>query len=124
MQLMTKLGNEDYFNDWLGKHLTTPLRHHLRQPRPFFMTSCTKHTPNHGTGEGTDEADEDDTEEGSDILPYAVRSKHSVALPDVFADASALLQALAAEQCALRRAEGVRMAYIGGTIYIDGEVSC
>ena len=55
-----------------------------------------------------------------------MRSRHSVALqtsPAVFADAETLLTAVLRGECALRRAEGVRMAYIEGTMFIDGEVS-
>lgn len=51
-----------------------------------------------------------------------MRSEHRVALQRVFPDAEAVLQAVAAGECALRRAEGVRMAYIGDTLFIDGEV--
>jgi hypothetical protein len=57
-----------------------------------------------------------------DLLPYAVRSRHSVAVKTIFPSAEAVLRAVLAGECALRRAEGVRIAYIGKTIFINGEV--
>jgi hypothetical protein len=60
--------------------------------------------------------------EAEDLLPYAVRSRHSVAVKSTFPTAEAVLRAVLAGECTLRRAEGVRIAYIGKTIFINGEV--
>jgi len=65
--------------------------------------------------------DEDDID--TSILPFSVRSsKHRLATERVFADAESVLRAVVQEECALRRAEGVRMAYMKDTLFIDGEV--
>jgi hypothetical protein len=61
-------------------------------------------------------------DEDADLLPYAVRSRHSVAIKKTFPSAEAVLRAVLAGECTLRRAEGVRVAYIGETIFINGEV--
>ena len=68
-----------------------------------------------------EDGDYDDIND-DDLLPFAVRSKHSVASPRTFSDAEALLVAVLCDEVALRRAEGQRIAYIDDVIYIDGEV--
>mmetsp|Transcript_14603 Transcript_14603/g.32829 ORF Transcript_14603/g.32829 Transcript_14603/m.32829 type:complete len:578 (-) Transcript_14603:142-1875(-) len=66
--------------------------------------------------------DEDDEEEGDGQLPFAVRvSKHKFASDRQWADVESLLLSVLRGECALRRAEGMRMAYIGDTLFIDGE---
>ena len=52
-----------------------------------------------------------------------MRSRHSVAWTHrKFVDAKCVLRAVLQNECALRRAEGLRAAYIDDTLYVDGEV--
>lgn len=141
MQFLEKLQGKDYFHAWLGQHLTAPLRYRQRSPSPFFLqpAAVAAKTPDEiakevvednarsgsAESEENDEHDydvEEDYEEADTTLPFAVRSTHSVALPTVFADAAAVLQAVLKGECALRRAEGLRAAYVEDVLYIDGEV--
>ena len=147
-QFLEKLQDKDYFHAWLGQHLTAPLRYRQRKPSPFFLqptantesvtspenkeenTPSTEKTEVSGTATGQLEEEggdhyhdiEEEDEEVDTTLPYAVRSTHSVALSTVFADATAVLQAVLNGECALRRAEGLRVAYVEDVLYIDGEV--
>jgi hypothetical protein len=175
------LHDSAYFNDWLGRHLTAPLRYRQRHPSPFFLHPVSdasdgdaahkrsevstdtlaphvgqrrqqQQTADREAAEADidfdpkseqergpeqfdadkddeedeeDEKDEEEEEEEEDIdttLPFAVRSRHSVASTRIFADATEVLAAVLRDECALRRAEGLRVAYIKDALYIDGEV--
>ena len=76
--------------------------------------------------EGACEKEEEEEEQDSDdfaTLPYAVRCRHSVAWTHrKFMGANDVLRAVLHNECALRRAEGLRVAYIDDTLYVDGQV--
>ena len=68
---------------------------------------------------------DDDDDDDDDILPYSVRSKHSVATKRTFKDVEEVLLAVLDGQVNLRRLEGTRIAHISSpsltTLFIDGE---
>lgn len=68
-----------------------------------------------------DEGDDDDSDE-DDLPPYSIRSSHSVASEHRFSDVESVLMAVSRGEIKLRRAEGLRFAYIDGMMFIDGEV--
>lgn len=57
-----------------------------------------------------------------DQLPYAIRSRHSVAIKNTFRTPQDVLQSVRGGICLLRRAEGLRVAFIEDTLFIDGQV--
>eukprot|EP01032_Pedospumella_encystans_P010513 gene10513-12279_t len=135
-KFLSKLNDPKYFNAWLGRHLTEPLRYRQRGPSAFFLQSASmavkdgagkvEKEKNYDGKQRAYEKEEEEEEEHSDdsaTLPYAVRSRHSVTwIHRKFAYAKAVLRAVLHNECALRRAEGLRAAYINDTLYVDGEV--
>ena len=115
------------FASWLGSQLTAPLRYQLRPPSPFFLApaeSTAAATTNTTTGSGcSSSSSKDDSILHRNTLPFSIRSRFSVAWPHTFPSTEALLLAVASGRCALRRAEGVRIAHIGGTLFVNGKVS-
>jgi len=139
--ISTVKDDKDAFDKWLGTYLTVPLRMQLRQPQPFFLESYIQKMENKRIkseetidieNDEDDEDDEDgmydDDDDDDDILPYSVRSKHSVATKLIFKDAEEILVAVLDGKVNLRRLEGTRIAYIPSTqtpsqssFFIDGE---
>ena len=87
---------------------------------------------NNGNDDNDDNDDKDDDDDyddydddDDDILPYSVRSKHSVATKRTFKDVEEVLLAVLDGQVNLRRLEGTRIAHISSTslttLFIDGE---
>lgn len=68
-----------------------------------------------------DEGDDDDSDE-DDLPPYSIRSSHSIASEHRFSDVESVLMAVSRGEIKLRRAEGLRFAYINDMMFIDGEV--
>ena len=68
-----------------------------------------------------DEGDDDDSDE-DDLPPYSIRSSHSVASEHRFSDVESVLMAVSRGEIKLRKAEGLRFAYIDDMMFIDGEV--
>jgi hypothetical protein len=68
-----------------------------------------------------DEGDDDDSDE-DDLPPYSIRSSHSVASEHRFSDVESVLMAVSRREIKLRRAEGLRFAYIDDMMFIEGEV--
>ena len=66
--------------------------------------------------------DDDDDSDEDDLLPYSIRSRHSVASDHRFSDVESVLMAVSRGEIKLRRAEGLRFAYIDDMMFIDGEV--
>ena len=75
-------------------------------------------------GEEDDDYDVDDDDESEDdnVLPYSIRSRHSVASDLRYPDVESVMMAVIRGEIKLRRAEGLRFAYIDDTLFIDGEV--
>ena len=69
-----------------------------------------------------DEDDDDDDSDEDDLPPYSIRSSHSVASEHRFSDVESVLMAVSRGEIKLRRAEGLRFAYIDDMMFIDGEV--
>ena len=136
------------FKHWLGSHLTEPVRFRLRPPQPFFLrnlhsigantSSIAKHEMHTKIGCDCVDGQTPSVEHSKNNflpssvvssvrtkndLPYAVRGKFSVALDALFDNASAVIDAVVSDECALRRAEGLRVAHIDDKLFIDGEVS-
>ena len=126
------------FASWLGSQLTAPLRYQLRPPSPFFLaptestaasttgsTTIQSPTTNTTTGSSCSNSSNcnDDSLQHRNPLPFSIRSRFSVAWPHTFPSTEALLLAVVSGRCALRRAEGVRIAHIEGTLFVNGKVS-
>jgi len=69
-----------------------------------------------------DQDDDDDDVDEDDLPPYSIRSSHSVASDHRFSDVESVLMAVSRGEIKLRRAEGLRFAYINDMMFIDGEV--
>jgi hypothetical protein len=54
-------------------------------------------------------------------IPYSIRGPYRIASERLFDSEEALLTAVLNGECNLRRAEGIKMAYIGSVMFIDGE---
>lgn len=72
--------------------------------------------------EDDDDDDVDDDSDEDDLPPYSIRSSHSVASEHRFSDVESVLMAVSRGEIKLRRAEGLRFAYIDDMMFIDGEV--
>lgn len=136
----TVIDDKEAFDKWLGTYLTVPLRMQLRQPQPFFLESYIQKMENkkansentnekssdNNDNDNNDDYDNYDDDDDDDILPYSVRSKHSVATKKVFKDVEEILVAVLDGNVSLRRLEGTRIAHISSdskhaSFFIDGE---
>lgn len=133
----TVIDDKEAFDKWLGTYLTVPLRMQLRQPQPFFLESYIQKMENKKENsentnsdnidnDNNDDYDNYDDDDDDDILPYSVRSKHSVATKKVFKDVEEILVAVLDGNVSLRRLEGTRIAHISSdskkaSFFIDGE---
>lgn len=125
-----------------------PMRYRLRRPSAFFLVKDEVEEEVMREVVGMDHPDEDDEDSDSmeddvgddedydqdedydddddsdedDLLPYSIRSRHSVASDHRFSDVESVLMAVSRGEIKLRRAEGLRFAYIDDMMFIDGEV--
>ena len=132
----TVIEDKEKFDNWLGTYLTVPLRMQLRQPKPFFLESYIQKMESKNNlvkgkefdddDHNYDDDDDVDDDDDDDILPYCVRSKHSVASKRVFKDVEEIIVAVLEEKVNLRRLEGTRIAHISSlkssSLFIDGEI--
>ena len=105
------------FSSWLGRYLTVSLRMRSFPPRAFFLSAATDKK------EEAHEAEEFDFEEYEELGgPLAIRHpKFRVATQRIFPDAESVIVDVLRGHSRLRRLEGVRVAYMPGRLFIDGE---
>lgn len=112
--LTAAIHDDQYFDEWLGSYLTIPLRMSLSAPSSFFLEDSPGNQ---------DYKDANDFDEFDEDLPIAVRDKnYKVASMRMFEDTESVLRGFMERKIALRRAEGVKMAYAERNLFIDGEV--
>eukprot|EP00981_Chlorochromonas_danica_P000420 scaffold96_cov167-Ochromonas_danica.AAC.27 len=124
-------GRGDAMEKWLGIYLTSPLRFHQRNPHPFFLTSSLQEEEavdqekENDDDDEEEEHDEDDEDEEGSVSGewWPLRARHRVASMKMFDTTEQLWQTVLnpAERLGLRRAEGLRVAWIGHRAFIDGE---
>lgn len=180
---MSRLNDQQKFNEWLGKYLTQPLRFRSRKNSAFFLNVqldkvdassdddseyaddsydfsndsfddedddldidevlkamvdieivSVKSNDNDDNSNDISYEDEkdlaskdsesiDQISEIGDPLPFAISTSFSVASQKKFDSAEDVMLSVINGQCNLRRAEGVKMAYIDEIMFIDGEVA-
>ena len=72
--------------------------------------------------DGDDEFDDEDEDDGDSYIPLFLREPYRVASYEIFGSAEDVLNAVTQGRTALRRCEGLRMAYTDSSMFIDGEV--
>ena len=72
--------------------------------------------------DGDDEFDDEDEDDGDSYIPLFLREPYRVASYEIFGSAEDVLNAVTQGRTALRRCEGIRMAYTDSSMFIDGEV--
>ena len=109
------MDTETLFHNFIGQYLTTPLRMQINGPTPFFIKNndiCKK-------------CDEESAEEDFEIPNYA-KGKHSIASTNIYSTAAQVYDAFISGEIALRRAEGLKVAYIctpiEAKVFINGEM--
>ena len=109
--LMKSINDDQYFDGWLGSYLTIPLRMSLSAPTAFFLKDQKMKN---------DKNDIDYFEQEPSI---AISNKdYRVASMRLFQDTENVMREFMEKKITLRRTEGVKMAYIEQTLFIDGEI--
>ena len=92
------------FNEYLGRYLTEPLRMHIRSTQPFFLQS---YVPDHGND-----------------IPLSISSRHGIATTDIFESPESVVEKCLNGKYLLRRAEGIRVAYVDPMkcIFVNGNI--
>ena len=111
-QILTSAIDDDQcFDEWFGSYLTVPLRMSLSSPSAFFL----KDQQNYYNKNAKENEFVED-------LPLAVRDEdYKMASSRLFDDTESVLSEFVAKKICLRRCEGIKIAYFGQTLFIDGE---
>ena len=79
-------------------------------------------TNNSDSFDGEDNEEDDEDDEDEEYIPPFCREPYRVASYELFDSAEDVLNEVMAGRLALRRCEGLRMAYDSYALYVDGEV--